>query len=102
MADYGGFNIGSPGWIRTSDLRINGPQAEKCNINNEKELHATPKGMDNPRDTFSEKVTGKEPAESPLDLHPDLAEIASLWPALPDQIRAGLVAMVKAAAGKGN
>lgn len=36
---------------------------------------------------------------TPVD--PDLAEIASAWPTLPDAIKAGVMAMVKAAAAKG-
>jgi hypothetical protein len=32
---------------------------------------------------------------------PDLAAVAAAWPTLPDALRAGIVAMVKAAAGTG-
>jgi hypothetical protein len=31
---------------------------------------------------------------------PDLARIVAAWPSLPDAVRAGIVAMVKAASGK--
>ncbi len=33
-------------------------------------------------------------------LPPDLAEIASIWPTLPDHIRAGVLVMIKVAAGQ--
>ena len=32
---------------------------------------------------------------------PDLAALVAAWPGLPEAIRAGIVAMVKAASGKG-
>jgi hypothetical protein len=33
---------------------------------------------------------------------PDLAAMMSAWPSLPEAIKTGILAMVKAAAGKGN
>ena len=32
--------------------------------------------------------------------HPDLAAFVTVWPELPEAIKAGIVAMVKAASGK--
>jgi hypothetical protein len=32
--------------------------------------------------------------------YPDLAAVVAVWPKLPEALRAGIVAMVKAAAGK--
>jgi hypothetical protein len=32
--------------------------------------------------------------------YPDLAAVVAVWPKLPESLRAGIVAMVKAAAGK--
>jgi hypothetical protein len=56
---------------------------------------------DNPRDTFTQKSMDGEPENAPVSLPADLAEIAALWTDLPDHVRAGLVAMAKAAMGKG-
>jgi hypothetical protein len=36
----------------------------------------------------------------PVYTHPDLALIVDAWPGLPDAIKAGILAMVKAASGK--
>ncbi len=41
---------------------------------------------------------GKRAAQNPP---PDLAAVIDAWPDLPEPIRAGIVAMVKAASGKG-
>jgi hypothetical protein len=41
------------------------------------------------------------PADNPPD-DPDLVAIVGAWPTLPDVIKAGILAMVKAAGGKSN
>jgi hypothetical protein len=40
------------------------------------------------------------PTEPP-DPGPDLAELVAAWPALPEPIRAGILAMIRSASGKG-
>jgi hypothetical protein len=37
----------------------------------------------------------------PSETTPDLAEIIDAWPTLPEPIRAGILAMIRSASGKG-
>jgi hypothetical protein len=48
-----------------------------------------------PTDTRQGK--SRKPSESEPGIDPDLAAVMAAWPELPDAIRAGIVAMVKAA-----
>jgi hypothetical protein len=41
-------------------------------------------------------------AYGPSQPPPDLAEIIDAWPALPEPIRAGILAMIRTTFGKGN
>ena len=41
------------------------------------------------------------PAYGPSEHAPELVEIIDAWPALPEPIRAGLLAMVRSVSGKG-
>jgi hypothetical protein len=36
------------------------------------------------------------------EMPPDLAEVVATWPDLPEPIRAGIVAMIRSALGKGH
>jgi hypothetical protein len=69
---------------RTVDLRIMRPRTESRNASRSKALRQ------------SESVDVHNlPTDSPFP--PDLAEIVTAWPNLPEALKAGIVAMVRAA-----
>ena len=49
------------------------------------------------RPARSGAVSGAVPVEKPPAGDPDLAQVITAWPTLPDAVKAGIVAMVKAA-----
>jgi hypothetical protein len=47
----------------------------------------------------AQKAAHFTPDSSPPPVDPDLAAVIDLWPTLPEFVRAGILAMVRAAAG---
>ena len=83
-------NENTPGETRTPDPRIRNPMPESITDQSTTTYNdgsATP--ASNP-----DTLDGNSPGD------PDLAAVVEAWPDLPDAIRAGIVAMVEAAAGR--
>jgi hypothetical protein len=68
--------------------------------------HPTPSSRQNPTQTTSKRPpistqNASHSCQPYVTDVPDLAAVVDAWPELPEAIRAGIVAMVKAASGKG-
>jgi hypothetical protein len=74
---------------RTGDLRIMRPPLELTKVKSVKPLRlpTSPIAHHLPTDTRKS--------------NPDLAAVVDAWPTLPEAVKAGIVAMVKASGGKG-
>jgi len=77
------------GGARTHDQRINLPPIGKSNP-------LTSSGLRISRPPLAHPV----PTDTRPTLPPDLAAVIDAWPNLPEPIRAGILAMVKAASGR--
>jgi len=87
---------------RTPDLRFRRPPPTERNSRHRKDLRDSEasrsaqflRAENSPQNTLE---TCRE--QSRTGLPPDLAEIAAAWPHLPEAVKAGILAMVKASAG---
>jgi hypothetical protein len=74
--------------IRTSNLRFRRPMAESPKTNEEKDLRIAAPSL------------GPQLATATCQTDPDSTAVIQAWDRLPEAVRAGIVAMVKAASGK--
>ncbi len=77
----------TPDWIRTSNLRFRRPMAESHKSNIDKGLR------------IATQPIGHQLSTDTCQNDPDLAAVVAAWPDVPEAIKAGIVAMVKAASG---
>ncbi len=73
---------------------------QKCNKLPYNRLDEVKKSGTGQRTVSLDKPYPSDSNRPPLELSADLAEIAALWPQLPDPVRVGVLAMIKAAIGK--
>ncbi len=79
----------TPGRTRTCDLRIRNPLPENANDNESKDLEHTETGAYKPAYKENPKMAENE-ADS---LSPDFAKVVSVWPELPEHIKAAIKAL---------
>jgi hypothetical protein len=83
--------------IRTFDLLL--PTVNVCSIRYpENVTQATTKDCDNSKSALTRKLTPafkKQPKIDTSELSPDLVEIITLWPELPEHIKAAIKALSK-------
>ena len=78
--------------ITLTSLRFPKPQTSERKCSNDNGLQDSAESGTTPSTTTVQE-------NSPID--PDLAAVIDAWPALPDAVKAGIVAMVGAAKGAG-
>jgi hypothetical protein len=93
----GDYEDGGRYWIRTSDPYNVSTETKNCNPFNSKTCANQKKPLSCKLTVSHDKPSGAEVPPMPTDL----AEVAALWPDLAVHVRTGILAMVKAAAGKG-
>ncbi len=81
----------TPGRTRTCDLRIRNPLPENDNDSESKDLENTETGAYKPAYKENPKMAENEADSIPSDL----AQIVSVWPGLPEHIKAAIKALVK-------
>jgi hypothetical protein len=86
--DLGGSGGNTPGGIRTSNLRFRRPMRQPSKVNDSKALSQT-----------TSLIAHSMPTDT-CQTDPDLTAVVDAWHTLPDALRSGIVAMVKAASGK--
>jgi hypothetical protein len=77
---------------RTPNTQIHSPDQPRPNSKPDNELRSKGESVGAEMGAVTEKP--------PLPIDPDLAALIDAWPTLPEVVKAGIVAMVKAAAGK--
>ncbi len=84
-----------PGWIRTSDQGIMSSLAQNAKSFSQKGLQGPVYGVDRELDSKQPIRPFTTSEIDTLGLSPELAEIVTAWPDLPENIKAAITALVQ-------
>ena len=87
--------MNGPGWIRTNDQWIMSPLANNHKPIKNKDFASDIPVVDKKTDSKNQNTTQKQGQIDTSELSSELAEIVTVWPELPEYIKAAIKALVQ-------